>query len=284
MATSVLIVEDERVINDMIADLMRTRGYEPIQFLQGSGVVEAAQQLRPDVILLDLMLPDVDGMAICEQLKRDRATNLIPVVMVTALNDLSHRTQGVRVGANEYIPKPFRAEQLFKAIDRARAWRDDHDRRGTEGEIDFDIRGEVSYLQQINDMLADMFAHTRLTDKQIKDLRQAIMEMGGNAIEWGHRKNAELPLRITYRIDPDSITLIIRDQGPGFDPSNLPHAAKPEDPISHLDLRGDLGIRDGGFGIMLARGLVDEFQYNEKGNEVTMVKRFAKPPEDGPAR
>lgn len=284
MATSVLIVEDERVINDMIADLMRTRGYEPIQFLQGSGVVEAAQQLRPDVILLDLMLPDVDGMAICEQLKRDRDTNLIPVVMVTALNDLSHRTQGVRVGANEYIPKPFRAEQLFKAIDRARAWRDDHDRRGTEGEIDFDIRGEVSYLQQINDMLADMFAHTRLTDKQIKDLRQAIMEMGGNAIEWGHRKNAELPLRITYRIDPDSITLVIRDQGPGFDPSNLPHAAKPEDPISHLDLRGDLGIRDGGFGIMLARGLVDEFQYNEKGNEVTMVKRFAKPPEDGPAR
>ncbi|MFO0961029.1 MAG: response regulator [Isosphaeraceae bacterium] len=284
MATSVLIVDDEPVTNDMIADLVRTRGYEPIQFLQGSGVVEAAQTLRPDVILLDLMLPDVDGMAICEQLKRDRTTNLIPVVMVTALNDLSHRTQGVRVGANEYIPKPFRAEQLFKAIDRVRAWRDEHNRRGTEGEIDFDIRSEVSYLQQINDMLADMFAHTRLSDKQIKDLRQAIMEMGGNAIEWGHRKNAELPLRITYRIDPDSITLIIRDQGPGFDPTDLPHAAKPEDPISHLDLRGDLGIRDGGFGIMLARGLVDEFRYNEKGNEVTLVKRFPKAAGEAPAR
>ena len=126
-------------------------------------------------------------------------------------------------------------------------------------------------------MLADLFAHTPLTERQIKDLRQAIMEMGGNAIEWGHRKNAELVLRITYRIHPDSVTLIIQDQGPGFDPSSLPHAASNEDPIGHIDLRNDLGLREGGFGIMLARGLVDKFQYNERGNQVTLTKYFTKP-------
>jgi anti-sigma regulatory factor (Ser/Thr protein kinase) len=123
-------------------------------------------------------------------------------------------------------------------------------------------------------MLADLFAHTPLTERHIKDLRQAIMEMGGNAIEWGHRKNADLVLQITYRIDPEGITLVIRDQGPGFNPGKLPHAASDEDPIGHIDVRNELGIREGGFGIMLARGLVDDFRYNERGNEVTLTKRF----------
>jgi two-component system, OmpR family, response regulator len=131
-------------------------------------------------------------------------------------------------------------------------------------------------------MLADLFAHTPLTERHIKDLKQAIMEMGGNAIEWGHRKNAELVLRITYRIDPNAVTLIIQDQGPGFNPTNIPHAASEEDPIRHLELRNELGLREGGFGIMLARGLVDKFWYNERGNMVTMVKRFdQQPPSKG---
>ena len=104
------------------------------------------------------------------------------------------------------------------------------------------------------------------------------MEMGGNAIEWGHRKNADLVLPIVYRIDPEAVTLIIRDQGPGFNPGKLPHAASDEDPIGHLDIRNDLGIREGGFGIMLAKGLVDEFHYNDKGNEVTLIKRFEASP------
>jgi anti-sigma regulatory factor (Ser/Thr protein kinase) len=102
------------------------------------------------------------------------------------------------------------------------------------------------------------------------------MEMGGNAIEWGHRKNAELTVRITYRIDPEKVTLIIKDQGPGFNPTKVPHAASDDDPIGHLDVRSELGIREGGFGIMLAKGLVDEFSYNERGNEVTLIKRFKK--------
>jgi len=123
-------------------------------------------------------------------------------------------------------------------------------------------------------MLADLFAHTPLTDRHIKDLKQAVMEMGGNAIEWGHRKNADLVLRLTYRIDPTSVTLIIKDEGPGFNPKDLPHAASDEDPIGHIEIRNDLGLREGGFGIMLARGLVDQFRYNRLGNEVTLVKHF----------
>jgi two-component system OmpR family response regulator len=274
MQRTVLIVDDERDTNDILAAMAQSRDFKPIQLFAGSQVFAAVREHTPDLILLDLMLPDLDGFTICDRLKRNRDTNLIPIIMVTALHDANHRAAGVRVGANGYLTKPFTPDQLFAAMDKAMAWRHEHASLGSTGEINFDVRSESGYLQQANDMLADLFAHTSLTERQIKDLRQAIMEMGGNAIEWGHRKNTDLLLQITYRIDPEAVTLIIRDQGPGFNPRKLPHAASEEDPIAHLDIRNELGIREGGFGIMLARGLVDEFRYNDKGNEVTLIKRF----------
>ncbi len=280
MPRTVLIVDDERDANDLLADLVRARGDEPVQLFEGRQVVKMVREHQPDLILLDLMLPDVDGFEICSQLKRHRETNLVPVIMVTALNDRNHRLQGVRVGANQYLTKPFEPLKLFEAMDRAINWREEHEQRGTTGEIQFDVRSELDNLSQLNDMLTDLYANTPLTERQIKDLKQAVMEMGANAIEWGHRKNAELSLQITYRIDPGAVALIIRDQGPGFNPGHVPHAASADDPIAHLDVRNELGIREGGFGIMLARGLVDEFRYNDKGNEVTLIKRFDTPTSD----
>jgi DNA-binding response OmpR family regulator len=274
MPRTVLVVDDERDTNDILASLIRPRGFEPCQVFSGKQALAAVAEQHPDLILLDLMLPDIDGFALCDRLKRDRETNLIPIVMVTALQDAHHRAAGVRVGANGYLIKPFTPAQLYDVMDSALAWHDEHLQRGTTGEIHFDIRSELTYLAEANDLLADLFAHTQLTDRQIKDLKQAVMEMGGNAIEWGHRKNAELVLRLTYRIDPTAVTLIIEDQGPGFNPSDLPHAASDEDPIRHLEIRNELGLREGGFGIMLARGLVDEFRYNQRGNVVTLVKRL----------
>ncbi|RUL85258.1 ATP-binding protein [Tautonia sociabilis] len=274
MPRTVLIVDDERDANDLMAGLVQARNDRPVQVFDGGSVLEAVQRHEPELILLDVMLPDVDGYEVCARLKRRRATNLIPIVMVTALHAQDNRVRGVRVGANAYLTKPFTPAQLYEVMDRALAWRGEHMNRGTAGEIQFDIRSETDYLAELNDMLTDLYARTPLTERQVKDLKQAVMEMGSNAIEWGHRKNADLTLRIIYRIEPDNVTLIIQDQGPGFDPQHVPHAAQPDDPIAHLDVRNELGIREGGFGIMLARGLVDEFRYNDKGNEVTLVKRF----------
>ena len=282
MPRTVLVVDDERDTNDILASLVQAHGFEPIQVFSGAEALETVAKQRPDLILLDLKLPDVDGgFELCDRLKRTRETNLIPIVMVTALKDAHHRAAGVRVGANGYLTKPFTPQQLYELMDSVLGWHEEHKKRGTTGEINFDVRSELTYLSEASDMLADLFAHTPLTDRHIKDLKQAIMEMGGNAIEWGHRKNVDLVLRITYRINPSSITLIITDEGPGFNPRNLPHAASDDDPIGHIEIRNDMGLREGGFGIMLARGLVDEFRYNKLGNEVTLVKRFdpvRKPP------
>ena len=274
MPRTVLVVDDERDTNDILANLVQARGFEAIQVYSGAQALATIAEREPDLILLDLMLPDIDGFELCDRLKRARETNLIPIVMVTAPQDAHHRATGVRVGANGYLIKPFTPAQLYEMIDAGLSWHEEHKQRGTTGEVIFDVRSELTYLSQASDMLADLFAHTPLTDRHLKDLKQAVMEMGGNAIEWGHRKNADLVLRITYQIDPTSVTLIFKDQGPGFNPRNLPHAASDEDPIGHIEIRNELGLREGGFGIMLARGLVDKFRYNKDGNEVTLVKHF----------
>src|ERR1700720_426424 len=85
MPRTVLVVDDERDTNDILASLVQPRGFEPIQVFSGVQALAAVSEHQPDLILLDLMLPDIDGFELCDKLKRDRSTNLIPIVMVTAL-------------------------------------------------------------------------------------------------------------------------------------------------------------------------------------------------------
>jgi anti-sigma regulatory factor (Ser/Thr protein kinase) len=100
------------------------------------------------------------------------------------------------------------------------------------------------------------------------------MEMAQNAIEWGNLHQTDRLVNITYRIFDDRLEIVVGDQGPGFDRTQLPHAAVPGDPFTHLDVRDKLGLRAGGFGLLICQGMVDEMRYNDPGNEVTLIKRF----------
>ncbi len=100
------------------------------------------------------------------------------------------------------------------------------------------------------------------------------MEMAHNAIEWGNKHQTERPVKITYRIHEDHLEIVVRDQGSGIDRTTLPNAAIPELPFTHLDVREKLGLRAGGFGLLICQGMVDEMRYNNLGNEVTLIKRF----------
>ena len=113
--------------------------FEPVQVFSGQQGLAAVAEAKPDLILLDLMLPDIDGFEFCDRLKHARETNLIPIVMMTALQDAHHRATGVRNGANGYLTKPFTPGQLYEMIDTAFAWHDEHKERGTTGEINFDV-------------------------------------------------------------------------------------------------------------------------------------------------
>jgi DNA-binding response OmpR family regulator len=136
----VLVVDDETNITELVAMALRYVGFDVATASSGRDAITAVTEFRPDLVVLDVMMPDLDGFEVCELLKRNRETNLIPVLMVTALNDASHRSRGVRVGANDYLTKPFTTEGLFSAIDRALAWRREHTEHGTTGEINFSVR------------------------------------------------------------------------------------------------------------------------------------------------
>jgi CheY-like chemotaxis protein/anti-sigma regulatory factor (Ser/Thr protein kinase) len=274
MVRKALVVEDEMDVGQLLAEHLRRWGYEPTVLTEGKPVVPWVREHQPEVVLLDLMLPDIEGFAVCENLKLDRDTNLIPVVMVTALAEEKDRLHGFQVGANRYLTKPFNANDLKKAIQDALVWREDLRRRGTEGEIHFRLQSDTNTLEEVNHLLASLFLFSGLSQAQVKQLTTAIRELGSNAIEWGHQKQVERIITVVYRIDPEKITIIIRDTGPGFDPNNLPHAANAEDPVGHMMVREMLGLREGGFGILMARGLVDKLEYNETGNEVRLVKYF----------
>jgi DNA-binding response OmpR family regulator len=274
MRRAALVVEDEADTGHLLADVLRRRGFNPTLLMEGKPAVDWIREHRPDLILLDLMLPDTDGFSICENLKLERDTNLIPIIMVTCLGEHKDRVHGLQVGANQYLPKPFTVDQLNGAIDDALRWREEVERHGTEGEIHFQLQSDTVYLDELNHLLASLFLFSGLSENQVKQLTMAVRELGANAIEWGHQKQIDQIVTVTYCIDPEKVTIRIRDSGPGFDPEKIPHAARYGDPIAHMAVREALGLREGGFGILLARGLVDDLRYNETGNEVVLVKNF----------
>ena len=275
MNRKALIVEDEEDLCQIMAEHLRHWGFAPTYLLDGKNVIDWVRKHRPDVILLDLMLPDVDGYTLCETLKLDRDTNLIPIIMITSLLDPKDKIHGLQVGANSYITKPCTAEAVNKAIQHAFDWLDDLKRLGTEGEIRFHLQSDTHYLEELNHLLGSLFLFSGLTQQQVKQLTTAVRELGTNAIEWGHRKQSDRIVTVDYHIDPEKITIDIKDTGPGFDPTNLPHAASPDDPVGHMVVRETLGMREGGFGILMSRGLVDTLSYNDKGNEVRLIKYFS---------
>lgn len=275
MSRKALIVDDENELCMILAEHMRLWGFEPTILLEGKEVIDWVRRNKPDVILLDLQLPDVDGYTICESLKLDRDTNLIPIIMITCLAEQEDKVHGLQVGANAYLTKPFAADSLSQAIKHAFDWLESLRTHGTKGEIRFQLQSDTNFLEELNALLGSLFLFSGLTQQQVKQMTTAVRELGTNAIEWGHQKQTDRIMTVDYRIDPDKITIDIKDTGPGFDPDNLPHAANPDDPIGHMMVRETLGIREGGFGIMMSRGLVDDMAYNTKGNEVRLIKYFS---------
>ncbi len=277
----VLIVEDDPDQAEMLARILAHHAFEVELAGTGQEGLALARSVNPHLIFLDLMLPDTTGFDVCRDLRSDRDTMLVPIVMITALGDDMHRSKGFRVGANAYVTKPYGSEDLDAAIESVEAWRDRMDQGAIEGEIHVELNSELPFLQEVNDFLLNLKLSRPMTSEQLFGIQQALMEMGQNAIEWGNQHRSEKLVTITYRICSDHVEIVIRDQGQGFDPTKLEHAASEDDPIAHMDVREKLGMREGGFGLMISRGLVDELRHNELGNEVTLIKRFSTAGVDG---
>jgi two-component system OmpR family response regulator len=112
-AATILIVEDDPEISRLVADFMRREGFEVVCAGDGTAMNAALQRLRPDIIILDLMLPGEDGLSICRRL---RADDNIPILMLTAKSDEVDRVVGLEMGADDYLAKPFGPRELLARV------------------------------------------------------------------------------------------------------------------------------------------------------------------------
>jgi DNA-binding response OmpR family regulator len=112
----ILIAEDEKDIRDLITFTLRFAGHEVIPTVNGEEAYQAAVNELPDLILLDVRMPRLDGYEACQQLKANESTRDIPVVFLSAKGQESEVKTGLEVGAEEYILKPFSPDQLTERI------------------------------------------------------------------------------------------------------------------------------------------------------------------------
>lgn len=116
MNAKILIVEDERDIVDLLQYNLQEAGFETDYVRNGADALHRAVEKSPDLILLDLMLPEVDGLIVCRLLKNDPRTKNIPIVMVTAKTEERDRIAGLELGVDDYITKPFSPKEVVLRV------------------------------------------------------------------------------------------------------------------------------------------------------------------------
>ncbi len=128
----IVVIEDETDILEVIAYNLKREGYDVITSTSGEDGLEKIERTKPNLVVLDLMLPEVDGIELCKKLKADPITQSIPVIMVTAKGEESDVVLGLGVGADDYITKPFSPRELtarVKAVLRRSKSKGESDRR-----------------------------------------------------------------------------------------------------------------------------------------------------------
>jgi two-component system response regulator MtrA len=135
----VLVVDDDAALAEMLTIVLRNEGFEPRVCTTGDQALPAFREFRPDVVLLDLMLPGKDGIDVCREIRTESG---VPIVMLTAKSDTIDVVVGLESGADDYVVKPFKPKELVARL-RARVRR--HDDAGPEtlavGDLDIDVAG-----------------------------------------------------------------------------------------------------------------------------------------------
>lgn len=123
----IVVVEDETDILELLSYNLQKEGFRVVCVRDGEQALQTIQKENPELILLDLMLPGVDGLEVCRRVRQDPTTRNIPIIMVTAKGEESDIVAGLSIGADDYIPKPFSPRELVarvKAVLRRGVWKE----------------------------------------------------------------------------------------------------------------------------------------------------------------
>lgn len=117
MGSRILVVEDEPDLAELVALNLRSAGHEVTVSHDGGTALAEIQRSQPDLLVLDVMLPDISGIEVCRRLRRSPQTVRLPVIMLTARSDEVDRVVGFEVGADDYVPKPFSPRELILRVE-----------------------------------------------------------------------------------------------------------------------------------------------------------------------
>lgn len=150
----VLVVDDEEHIVELIKFNLEGNGYEVVEAYDGIKAIELSKEEKVDIVILDLMLPGIDGIEVCRSLRKNPDTEKIPIIMLTARSEETDKVLGLEIGADDYITKPFSVRELIarmKAVLRRSS----------------DNKKEAKKVIKINDIIIDIEKHevTRNNDK-----------------------------------------------------------------------------------------------------------------------
>lgn len=273
--STILIVEDDRTTRHYLRAVLRKNGYSVSTSSDGALALRRLGKQNFDLMLVDVWLPKMTGLELLARLK-DRPNRPKAVVM-TSDGTPETMLKAVREQAYHYITKPVQPDELLKILKRALA--------AKPASLPIEVISAGPHWVELV-VPCDRNAAERIQSFMAKlktdlpsDVRESVgwvfRELLLNAIEWGGKLDPRRKVHISYLRAKRMLLYRIADPGKGFSFNNLNHSAvsNPNDqPCDHIEIRQDKGMRPGGFGILMARAMVDELLYNEAQNEVVFVK------------
>ncbi len=270
----ILVVDDDLALRDLVCKALDGEGFATECVADGALALDRVSSGQFDLVLLDSSLSKVDGPAI---LDRFRALPHPPRTIVMTGNGTDEVLRAVTAQPCRYITKPIAMHVLLELVREVLDL-------GADGPpievvsrrpdwIELLVPCTFEAAERSESLLAA--ARSDLPPDLSEALSKAVHELVLNAVEWGGKLNPDRRVRVACVRTPRMILYRIADPGAGFDASTLTHSAinnPPNDPASHHKVRAVMGLRPGGFGILLAQAMADELVYNEAHNEVILIK------------
>jgi putative two-component system response regulator len=180
MATTILVVDDEPANRELMIELLQPQGYKIVTAVDGQTALEEFARNQPDLVLLDIMMPRVDGVEVCRRLKRNPESRLTPIVLVTALSAKEDRVRGIEAGADDFLNKPVDRIELLarvRSLLNLKAYTDELERaesvlfalaRSIEGKDPY----TGGHCERLSDYSERLGRRIGLPEEQITALRQ----------------------------------------------------------------------------------------------------------------
>ena len=278
---TILIVDDDPDIHHLLAAALTEGNYSIEDTYDGLQALSLLERKAFDLVITDIRMPGLDGLELSRRIRV-----LYPatkVLVMTAESTPATVISALRDQALGYFSKPFSLDAVAEMVGRVlftpAAHGDIEVLSAIPQWISLQLRCKLEVADRLIPFLREMGAD--LSPDERENVGAAFRELLMNAIEHGGHSDPSKTVRVDYIRTRKSMVYKIWDPGEGFSFDDLAHAAisnSPDAPFQHVEVREKLGLRPGGFGILLTRNFVDELIYNQKGNEVLLIK-YVNPPD-----